>query len=123
MKFELRNKLFAGALVLATTLLPRLATAQSSETTFTVFNNSSYTINNLYVSPSGDSNWENDRLGNRYFQPNYRFDLSIDPGYYDVKMVDEDGDTCVVNHVNFTDGGTWTITNGVLLACEIVSPR
>jgi hypothetical protein len=119
MKLNLKNMLFAGALMLATTFLPRLAAAQ--ERTFTVYNNSSYTIDNLYVSPTGDRNWENDRLGNRYFPPTYRFDLPLDPGYYDVKLVDQDGDTCVVNHVNFLDGGTWTITNAVLLACEVIS--
>jgi len=38
-----------------------------------------------------------------------------------VKLVDQDGDTCVVNNVDFRDGESWTITDGVLVACELFS--
>jgi hypothetical protein len=115
---NLKKILVAGALVLAAVVsIPTAASAQ--ERTFTVFNRSSYRINHLYVSASSNTYWGNDKLGNDIFYPNYRFDLSVDPGYYDVKLVDQDGDSCVINNVDFRDGENWTITDGVLIACEL----
>jgi hypothetical protein len=111
----------AGALMLATALVPTTAAAQDGMRTFTVFNNSRYRINQMYVSPSSYPNWGNDKLGNEVFPPTYRFDLSVYPGWYDVKLVDQDGDTCVIKGVDFRDGESWNITDGVLVACELFS--
>ena len=119
MTSRIKMMMVAGALALATALLPMSAAAQAR--TFTVFNQSHYRINHLYVSPSSYSYWGNDRLGSDVFPPNYRFDLAVVPGWYDVKLVDQDGDTCVVNNVDFRDGESWTITDGVLVACELFS--
>jgi len=38
-----------------------------------------------------------------------------------VKLVDQDGDSCVIRNVNVSYGETWTITDGTLLACELFS--
>ncbi len=117
---NLKKFLAAGALVLATAVgFSTTATAQSR--TFAVFNRSSYRINHLYVSPTSYTYWGGDRLGSDIFYPNYRFDLSVAPGWYDIKLVDQDGDSCVVNNVDFRDGESWTITDGVLLSCELFS--
>ena len=38
---------------------------------------------------------------------------------YDVKLVDEDGDECVVEEVDICGSAEgWVITNQILLACE-----
>ena len=38
---------------------------------------------------------------------------------YDIKIVDEDGDECVVENVNLcNDRSYWKITDKALLACE-----
>jgi hypothetical protein len=119
---NIKKVLAAGALMLAAVVsIPTSAAAQ--DRTFTVFNRSSYRINHLYVSPTSYTNWGNDKLGSDIFYPNYRFDLSVDPGWYDVKLVDQDGDTCVVQDVDFRNGENWTITDGVLLTCELFSHR
>jgi hypothetical protein len=118
----MKKLLVAGALVLATAV-GFSTTAAAQEQTFTVYNRSSYRINHLYVSPTSTTYWGSDRLGSDVFPPNYRFDLTVVPGWYDVKLVDQDGDTCVVNNVDFRDGESWTITDGVLVTCEIFSPR
>ena len=116
----IKKVLVAGALVLATAVgFSTTAAAQSS--TFTVFNRSSYRINHLYVSSTSYNYWGNDRLGSDIFYPNYRFDLAVNPGWYDVKLVDQDGDSCVIRNVNVNYGETWTITNDTLLACELFS--
>ena len=114
----LKKILVAGALVLATVAcIPTNASAQ--ERTFTVFNHSSYRINHLYVSPTSNTYWGSDRLGDDIFYPNYRFDLDVIPGWYDVKVVDQDGDSCVINNVDFRNGESWNITDGTLIVCEL----
>jgi hypothetical protein len=121
MTINFKNTLFAGALALAAMFVPSIANAQSATRTFTVYNNSNYTIDQVYVSPTDDGNWGQDRLGSNYFPPTYRFDLKVQPGWYDVKLVDEDGDSCVVPNVDFRSRTTWTIDNTVLLACELIT--
>jgi hypothetical protein len=115
---SLKKVLAAGALVLATAVgFSTTAAAQSR--TFTVFNRSSYRINHLYVSPTSYTYWGSDRLGNDVFYPDYRFDLTVAPGWYDIKLVDQDGDSCVINNVDLRGGDSWTITNSTLLSCEL----
>lgn len=117
---NLKKILAAGALMLAAVVsIPTSAAAQNA--TFTVFNRSSYRINHMYVSSTSSNYWGGDRLGNDILYSNYRSDLQIYPGWYDVKLVDQDGDSCIVRDVNFSNGGSWTITDGLLLACELFS--
>jgi hypothetical protein len=41
---------------------------------------------------------------------------------YDVKLVDEEGDECVVEAVDICGGkGTWTITSKALVQCQAES--
>ena len=41
---------------------------------------------------------------------------------YDVKLVDEDGDSCVVGGVTLcADSDAWVITDEDLLACQVVT--
>jgi len=116
----MKKVLAAGALMLAAVVsIPTSAAAQNA--TFTVFNRSSYRINHMYVSSTSNNYWGSDRLGFDILYPNYRSDLALNPGWYDVKLVDQDGDSCVIRNVNVSYGETWTITDGTLLACELFS--
>jgi hypothetical protein len=128
MKKSMFSKLFGrhitivGALVLAAALgIPTTAAAQNGIRTFTVSNESSYQINHLYVSLSSYGVWGPDRLGDYVLSPNYHENVAIVPGWYDVMLVDEDGDRCVVPDVDLRAGERWTITNNVLLTCEWLS--
>jgi hypothetical protein len=117
----MKKFVLAGVLVLAAAM--SLATTAAAETTrnFTVFNESRYRIDHVYVSPSNYTNWGFDRLGKDVLAPDYRFDLAVLPGWYDVKLIDQDGDSCVINGVDFRQGESWTITDGLLVACELFS--
>jgi hypothetical protein len=117
---NLKKLLVAGALILAATVIPASAASQYTRT-FEVDNRSSYRINHLYVSPSGDRYWGFDRLGSDILYPNYYVSVTVVPGWYDVKLVDQDGDSCVVPNVDFRGGDTWTLTDRVLVACELFS--
>ncbi len=115
----MKKMMAAGALMLAAGMAPAVASAQDATRTFTVYNNSRFRIDHLYVSPSSSSRWGYDQLGEYDLPTNYHVDVPVDPGWYDVKLVDQDGDDCVIKDVDFRDGESWTITNGVLLACEV----
>jgi hypothetical protein len=48
----------------------------------------------------------------------YHTDFIADLGRYDVKLVDSDGDECVVNGVQIGGDRRLTITRDLLLRCE-----
>lgn len=116
-----RKALLVGALALAAALIPTMAAAQNDTRTFTVFNYSHYRIDHMYVSPHGYRTWGSDWLGRNYLYPNQRADMSVARIKYDVMLVDQDRDICVVPNVDFRYGESWTITDDVLVLCEIVS--
>jgi len=81
-------------------------------------NASRYDIHKIYLSLSRDQGWERDLLGNSILRSGRSFDIAATEGYYDLKLVDEDGDTCVVNHVSVFSNKAWTLTDSWLLGCE-----
>ncbi len=100
-------------------LLPSSTEAQQRRASITVRNNSDWTIRNLYVSPSSENAWGPDQLGQEVIESGGSFTLrNIPCDEYDIKLVDSDGDECVVNQVDLcNDNSTWTITNQLLASC------
>ena len=122
MLHNLKRLLTTGTLLLAAMFgTSAVAAAQTWTTTFTVVNGSRYRIDHLYVSPVNYAKWGYDRLGNYVLAPGYRYELPIVRGWYDVKLVDKDGDQCVLRNIDFTNGDTWMITDRILLVCEYFS--
>jgi hypothetical protein len=117
--FNIKLSLAAGAIMLATGLTSTVASAQTRM--FTIYNDSSFRIDQLYVSPSGDNFWGADLLGNTVMDPSDGAPVAVAPGYYDVKLVDEDGDSCVVDNINFYVNRTWIMTDDSLISCELRS--
>jgi len=117
---QLKNVFALGALTLALGAFAA-APAAAQTRTFQVVNESHYSIQRIYVSPASYSRWGFDRLGDDVLRPGYEFTLSVLPGYYDVKLIDEDNDACVVHNLDFRYGDRWTLTDGILLACEVVT--
>lgn len=71
---------------------------------FRVVNETSYTINNLYVSPHASDNWGHDVLGSYVLKPGQttKVTFSDDLGYcyYDIKAVYSDGTKSEKYNVN-----------------------
>lgn len=88
--------------------------------TFTITNGTNYTIVYLYMSPTSQSTWGPDQLGSNVLSPGGSFTLTgIGCDAYDIRLVDEDEDECVVNGVTFcNESAGWHITNEMLLSCE-----
>lgn len=89
--------------------------------TITITNHSAWTIHYLYISPVSSSEWGEDQLGDEVIGANGgTFQLSGVPcSSYDVKIVDEDGDVCIISDTDICGGSSaWTITSENLLACQ-----
>ena len=111
---------------LALTVLPLLvlcATAIGAER-LRFWNLTSVTISKLYLAPVGTSKWgaaqsQNDPDG--AVDPDERLTLAgIEPGRYDVKLIDKNGRTCIVENVEVSSGRPYAfaIEEADLKACR-----
>jgi hypothetical protein len=92
----------------------------NTRSSITFFNESDWEIHYLYLSSSSDSHWGPDQLGRDVLAPGEYLELSgLDCDDYDIKLVDEDGDECVVTEIDIcAEEAGWRITNRVLLSCQ-----
>ena len=109
--------------VLLLALAPLAAANAASKSSVTIHNGSSWAIHELYLSPSDQDAWGPDQLGSEIIESDGRYTLNGIPcDEYDVRLVDEDGDECVVREVDLCgDNATWRITDEDLLACQVES--
>jgi len=112
------KKLTLAALVLCLAALPLFAAKKKA--TVKVINQSKWEIHHLYLSSHDDENWGPDQLGDEILTKGDSITLTgIDCDDYDIKVVDEDGDECVIEEVSLCgDESYWKITDKALLECE-----
>jgi hypothetical protein len=105
---------------LAALTLPADANAAGKKAAVKVVNKSDWEIHHFFLSSTGEDEWGPDQLGDEVIGKDESFTLkSIPCDSYDVKLVDEDGDECVVDDVDICGGAaSWTITNKNLLGCQ-----
>jgi hypothetical protein len=123
MKLNIATRLISAvaALALIAGSTASLVQAQSGYGyTVQIENRSDYAIYQIRMSLASDRSWERDLLGTGALPSGYHITLPerFSPGYYDLKLVDEDGDVCVVSNVRVNGNTTWDITNSWLLNCE-----
>jgi hypothetical protein len=113
-----------GAVLLALTVmaLPAFSHAQpQGRAEFMVVNNSDYDIHQLFLSPTHKDSWGPDQLGDKVIEHSGgSFTLhGIPCAHYDIKVVDEDGDACVIEDIIMCKDHThWNLTNKELARCE-----
>jgi hypothetical protein len=96
------------------------ALASKSDSRVVIHNQSDWDIHQLYLSSVDDHEWGPDQLGEHIIPSGGRFTLhSIPCDDYDVQLIDEDGDACVVGGVSLCgDRDSWVISNKDLLTCQ-----
>lgn len=90
----------------------------------TIVNQSLWAIHELYLSSTDESSWGPDQLGpTTVIGTGERHTINRIPcDTYDVKLVDEDGDECVLGGVALcADSDTWVVTDEDLLACQVAT--
>ena len=108
------------ALAIAVTL-PLAAPARSKRAAdVKVTNRTDWEIHELYLSSTDEKTWGPDQLGDDVIGKGESLVLEGIPcDDYDVKIVDEAGDECVVAAVDICGKDEqWTITSGDLLKCQ-----
>jgi hypothetical protein len=114
-----KNRFLTSAVLLVASLATSVtASAQDYLRSFTVYNRSSLVIRQLFVAPSSSTRWGHDWLGSSVLKPNWWAKVNVEPGYYDIKLIDEGGRACVVNNVDFEHNDYISLNNVNLLACE-----
>ena len=101
-------------------LLPLSAGAERRGASVKVINQSKWEIHHLYLSPASNRHWGPDQLGESVIGTGESFTLTgIHCDHYDIRIVDEDGDECVISDVSLCrDRSYWKITDKALLDCE-----
>ena len=104
-------------------LFAMMSTAFAGTVNVDVKNSSAWQIHQLFVSPADEAAWGEDQLGDKVIPTGGSFELlGIPCNTYDVKVVDEDADECVVSGVKICEGNeTWEITDDSLLACQVAT--
>lgn len=121
MKSQLKALALAGSLVAGTLAFPLAASAQERES-ITFRNDSVWNIRSLYVSPASSDLWGQDILGANTLRPGREFlYYNMRPGVYDLKFIDQDGDSCVLRGVPVYTDKVWDIDSATLLGCEAVN--
>lgn len=94
--------------------------AFGQDAVITIVNRSSWDIHHLYLSPVDVDEWGPDQLGEHVIESGGKFQLyGIECDVYDIMIVDEDGDECVLEVVELCDEeAKWVITNDELLGCQ-----
>ena len=85
-----------------------------------IINQSSWEIHHIFLSSSEDGEWGEDQLEDDILGKGDSLTLTnISCDLYDIQVVDEDGDECVIEEVDLCgDASYWKITDKDLLACE-----
>lgn len=106
-----------GFVLLSIAATPAFAAANSK---VVVVNKSKWAIHEMYFSPTTETEWGEDQLGDKTIETGEQFTLSGVPcDKWDVKVVDEDGDECIVENVGLCDDSDkWVIKDSDLLACQ-----
>jgi hypothetical protein len=96
------------------------ASADSSDSKIVIKNKSHWAIHEMYFSPTDEREWGEDQLGKHTINTGDTFTLSGIPcRAYDVRLVDEDGDECVVEDVGIcASSNTWVINDEDLVGCQ-----
>ena len=106
--------------ILAAQLLALPAWGADTTSNVTVKNRSDWEVHELYLSPTSEDEWGPDQLGEEVLGTGDSITLTNVPcNVWDVMVVDEDGDECVIEQVELcAHEAVWNLTNEELLSCE-----
>ncbi|GHU08434.1 hypothetical protein FACS1894151_04330 [Spirochaetia bacterium] len=108
----MKKKLLIAVVLFALTGL--YAFAQNLPTV-TIVNQTGYTVWSVYISPSSDDNWGEDRLGADYLYDGDQISITLDiplaaENIYDICLGDEDGDSYYKWEVRIQNGSVIVFT-------------
>jgi hypothetical protein len=114
------SKLSVTAVLSFAVVLFGAVPAMADTATVRILNQTSWDIHHFFLSPTDVNDWGPDQLDEQVLESGSSFTLTdIDCDLWDVRLVDEDGDECIVVGVALCDeDAVWTISDDDLLECE-----
>jgi hypothetical protein len=80
-------------------------------------------IHQLFIAPAKSNNWSENKLKTGKIARTERFTISnLAPGIYDLKVVDDDNDTCVFPDINVDQNKEWKLTDNAMVGC-VLKPK
>lgn len=103
----------AGLSLMAMQAIPAFAA------TIKIENKSSWEIHEVYFAPSSQDDWGDDHLGKQVLKTGDTLSLTgVSAGKWDVRLVDEDEDECVVKDQQISASEKFVIEDEDLLGCQ-----
>ncbi len=118
MRIKILCVLFGLSAVMGIARADGLDDLTGNRVTVQLDNSSGYTIREIYLSPTSWTNWGRDLLGSGQLHSGYRETIEALPGTYDLRLVDTDGDDCILFNIQVRADRAITITRDALLRCE-----
>lgn len=82
-------------------------------------NESRWNIKRIYMSNAETDKWGPDQLGESVLYSGRYFTLEgIRPAEYDIMLIDQDNDKCILRNIAIFENKDWTITSDWLLKCQ-----
>ena len=79
-------------------------------------------IHKLYIAPAKSDKWSEDKLQNQTVAKNGKFTIrDLAAGAYDLKVVDDDDDSCVFSNINIDQNKEWKLTDINMIKCVFTS--
>ena len=91
----------------------------SDDESITLYNESSYVIEDVYITERDTFDWGPNILGGDVLFPGESISVSVSCDLYDVKVIDETGVECVLEGIDvcFGEDDGWVIDNATLDTC------
>jgi len=112
---------WSSATLGAVAALATILSACGGDSTLTIHNDSSYALYEINLSPVHAQTWGPDLLAGDVLLPGESIEIfDIDCNDYDVRLVDEDDDECVIEDVELCfDDERWSIDDLQLAVCTL----
>ncbi len=113
-------RLALGSLLALTTFGACADDGSALDSTLTIENESSYAFAEINLSPEDSVAWGNDLLGADILFPGEILQVTgVACDVYDIRIVDDEGDECVLSSVDLClDNAVWRIDDVELAACQ-----
>ncbi|MNI13711.1 hypothetical protein D3C73_669450 [compost metagenome] len=87
--------------------------------TIKIENKTSLQIHGVYLAPSIDNDWGDDRLGDDILEPGNQLTLTdVKPGKWKLRLIDEDEDECIVQDQRVVVSTSYAISDDDFLECR-----
>lgn len=110
----MNGRLLTSALVACLSLAATgcIITTNDDDATLTIVNESSYVVEQIYLTDVGDPSWGSDLLRGDVLFPNETFTLGVTCDYYDALIIDDTDVRCEVYNLDLClNDSTWVFRN------------